>query len=141
MAKIINALMQPMNKAGSGILGGYMITWGFWLGSPFWDAFDSSPMYRYLSTIVPEGLAGFVAVGIGLLIIISLRMKNYSLLQFGSGLSMWFWLIFTLLCFFGDWQNPSVITYLVMFSYSTFVYENIRMNLKISKDEHQNTQM
>lgn len=127
------ALMQPMNKAGAGIMGFFMILWGLWILLPFWDALSAANLFRFILELLPEPAVGGIAVGIGLMFLAALKLKNYCLLWVSAGVASWYWGLFTIFCFISDWMNVSDMTYFALFLYSAFVYENVRLNTRWNK--------
>ncbi len=133
--KIFEVLSKPMNRAGFGIMGGFMIVWGAWIASPFWSALGSAEIFSVVLLHAPEWSVGLIALSIGASIIRYLVIGCFKRLQFVAGITMYFWALFSICCLVGDWQNPGWITYLVLALYSTFVYENIRINRRIEQSQ------
>lgn len=126
--KIIQGLLDPMNPSAVIILGAFTTLWGFWILLPFWDVFNSAPLFSKVQEFAPEWAWGTWAVCCGLLILAALHNSHAVLMSFALGFVTWHWFIISFLLWWGDWHNTGGLTYTFIGIYSAYAYLNWRVN-------------
>jgi hypothetical protein len=130
---LAGALLKPINPAASIILGVYTILWGLWVINPLWSVFARAPLYSVMATIAPEWAWGCFALFCGSVMVYGSMKRSYRALTNGAGVVNFHWTIVGLCYFLGDWQSTGGITALCIAFYAGFVYLNIRVNYKKTK--------
>lgn len=128
MVKVIKGLIKPINPYASIILGAMTFIWGLWLLNPFWDVFDSAPIFRLMTGLAPEwvwGLAGSIA---GLSLIICNLRRDLIGIAAGLWLVSWFWGTVSLMMWLGDYKNTGGLTYSFICLWSNYAYVNVKIN-------------
>lgn len=130
-----DALLKPVNQAAIVILGAYTVLWGIWVALPFWNVFDSAPLFIPLSHAFPaEWMCGVLAIVCGLSMIYGAYKRTYAPLIIGSFIGTLFWFVIMLFYFVGDWHNTGGISALTFCLYAAYVHLNIKVNHKHTKN-------
>jgi hypothetical protein len=120
------ALSKPINKVAAVVLSVYTFLWGCWVANPFWNVFDRSNMFSWLSGIAPEVYWGSFAMCVGAVMTYGVLRSSYKSLTIGAFVGFIHWLIIAMGYFAGDWQNTGGITASAMALYCAAIYLNIR---------------
>lgn len=132
--RIIQGLLIPMNPNATIILGVFTTLWGLWILIPFWDVFNSAPLFSRVQEFAPEWAWGSWSVAAGLLLIVALRNDSRSSVSFALGFLTWHWFVISGLFWWGDWHNTGGLTYSFIGIYAMWAYLNYRINFV--KDKH-----
>lgn len=131
---LAGALLKPINPAASIILGVYTIIWGLWVINPIWSVFARAPLYAVMASLAPEYVWGAFALLCGSAMVFGATRRSFRALTNGA-IAVWFhWLLIGVCYFLGDWQSTGGITAIMLAVYAGFVYLNIRVNYKESKE-------
>lgn len=126
--RLIQGLLIPMNPNGTIILGVFTTLWGLWIASPFWQVFNSAPLFSKVQEFAPEWAWGGWSTACGLILVLSLRNNNRKLISFSLGFHVWHWFVISGLLWWGDWRNTGGLTYMFIGIYSLWAYLNYRIN-------------
>lgn len=89
--------------------------WGFWIISPWWSSFSSTPTFSVIRSIDSTGfLWGGASMLIGCIYGYSWLSRNTSLMTWCLFVSGFFWLIVSLACAFANFASTAGVTYLVI---------------------------
>lgn len=137
--KFAEALLLPLNPALVVLLGIYTMLWGFWVANPWWTVFDKAPLYSALAAaapfaIPPELFWGTIAMVCGSVTVYGAVKRHYKPLIRGAVVIGWHWFMIAIFYFLGDPANTGGITALLMSVYGAFVWVNLRVNFKDSKN-------
>lgn len=124
---LLGALRRPINPAAILIMAAYTILWGFWIGNPFWDVFQSSQMFGLMKHF-PEPFWGATAVTTGLIMLRGTMLRHVKALSFGAFIGFIHWSVIAALYFGGDWHNTGGITCTMVSIYCAYIYLNLRLN-------------
>lgn len=125
---IARGLIKPLNPYASSLLGMLTMTWGLWIINPFWNVFDTAPVYNEALGFAPEVYWGAWATLCGIIILLSLYFSNAIWLARATGFAIWHWSTVSGMLWWGDWHNTAGLTYMFIAMYSTFIYLNIKIN-------------
>lgn len=88
--------------------------WGFWVGNPLWNTFNSSDIYRTMAIVAPEGVWGTVAILIGFGQLIGLYTDSLRL-RYYMGLSSYlFWSFVAFMFVITDYRISSTPIYILL---------------------------
>lgn len=121
------------------LLGIYTTLWGFWVANPWWTVFGQAPLYSALATVAPftippEVFWGCLAMFCGVVTIYGSVSRSYRSLSAGAITICWHWAMISLFYFLGDPLNTGGITALLMAVYGAFLWLNIRINFKDTRN-------
>jgi len=71
--------MNERLEALETLMVAYLLVWGFWIASPWWTIYDSTPTFRMLSTIAPAWVVGGLPILSALLLSIAYRLRLWRL--------------------------------------------------------------
>jgi hypothetical protein len=131
---LAGALLKPINPAASVILGVYTILWGLWVVNPLWSVFVRAPLYSVMASLAPEWAWGCFALLCGSVMAYGATKRSYRALTNGAAVVFTHWIIVGLCYFLGDWQSTGGITSICIAVYAAFVYLNIRVNYRETKE-------
>lgn len=139
VSNFVEALLQPINPAVVVLLGLYTVVWGFWVINPWWTVFTQAALYSELNEVTfclipPEVLWGGLAMFFGCITIYGAVRRSYRSLILGASSIMWHWLMICIFYFLGDPASTGGITALFMVIYGAFLWLNLRVNYKKTKN-------
>jgi hypothetical protein len=108
------------------VIGLYTIIWGFWLINPWWNVFNSAPLYSELDRFMSEWLWGLNAILAGTIMLAGAWLNSWKALAWGCGAGIYHWGTISALYFAGDWHNTGGIT-------SLFIATAIVITWKVSR--------
>lgn len=140
--KLARALLLPINPAVAVLLGFYTFVWGLWIANPFWTVFTQAGLYDAMNNVwfvvavglPPEVFWGVIAVVCGIFIMHGAVKRSYKSLIRGATIAFFHWLAIAIMYFLGDWANTGGITAAIFTVYGAFLWLNVRVNFKDSKD-------
>lgn len=129
---IAEALLIPVSRVVTALLGLYTMAWGLWVVAPFWDTFTHAAVYSALIDFIPhEFVWGLIAIAAGLLTMLGL-IKHFDQATFnGAGISGLHWTVISIFYFMGDVANTAGITAVFVAVLSFYIYLNCKTNYKI----------
>jgi hypothetical protein len=121
-------MTQPINTSAALIMSLYTFVWGLYVANPFWEVFDSAPVYSTLDKLAPEWFWGCFAIAVGFSMTIGIIRHTYKTLTHAAFGGFLHWAIISLGYFAGDWQNTGGLTAFMVAFYCGFVYLNLQVN-------------
>lgn len=128
--RFAEALLLPINPALVVLLGLYTIIWGLWIFCPFWDVFDTAPLFSAMAGIASEYVWGSIAIVSGVVICYGAYVRSYGALTRGALVAALHWLVICIMYFMGDPLNTGGITAGLLATYASMVYLNIKINFR-----------
>lgn len=125
---LVARLLAPINYSVASFLGFYTISWGLWIGNPFWKVFDKAPLYDWLSSVATEVAWGIFSTTCGVLIVYGVMRATYRALRLGAHIAFFHWGLVGFFYLLGDWQDPGGVTALFFSIYAAYIYLNLRVN-------------
>lgn len=125
---LTKALLKPINSATIIFLGVYTMTWGVWLGNPFWSVFTRAQLYNKMGELAPEAAWGGIAIIAGIVMCYGAFKPSYNALVTGALTAFFHWFTIATFYFWGDWQNTGGITSLTFSVFAAYMYVNMRVN-------------
>jgi hypothetical protein len=111
----------------------FCVLWGFWIGNPWWVAFNSSSAFRLMNKIAPEWLWGLSIFLVGLFQLIFLFTKNLKFRLFSSLLSCFSLISLSVIFAFGNYESTATINYIVLALCAWLGYTELLSDIKEKK--------
>ena len=128
--KILTVLLRPLSRGVTVVIAAYTIVWGFWVVNPFWQVFDTAPLYSGLSSVAPEWAWGAFAIICGLASMMTAVSDRWNAptIFTCAAITGWHWSIVGIMYLYGDWHNTGGITALFLAVLCAYVFLNVKQN-------------
>lgn len=109
------------------MFGLVLLLWGIWVFLPG-SAFATSLGYHWIAHLVPETVAGIVAMLLGAIQMASAITGQRKVVIVGGLGAFYFWLLLTISFIVGSWQSAGVVVYGWLCIMNGLGYINWRIN-------------
>lgn len=113
----------------------FNLLWGFWLISPWWNAFSSSTAFTLMSNIADRYVWGAFVGIVGLFQMVSLFTDKLKVRAWASLLSVFILILLSVIFAFGNFRSTATINYAVIAICAWLGFTEILSDIKDEKEE------
>jgi hypothetical protein len=113
----------------------WAISWGVWVGNPWWDVFPSSTTFRFLGIVAPEWVWGLAMIGVGAAALVALYLGRLIWRYWVSVTAFLLWGFILLLFILSNFLSTATITYGMMVGMAGLAVGKLKERINLGGQE------